>query len=406
VYAIAYTQVNYVKNPSFEEFSKCPDNWNEIYLANSWRNATDSTLKFGVEYYNVCGNDSFDNVLHIPFNSSFYQFPKTGNGMVGAVFLFNKTIPPPSPSPFNYRDNLQGHLVSSLINGKTYCVRFWVNLAEASGYAQNKLGAYLDDGSINHIADTAGEEITSVMPQVYTNTLIDDTMNWVKIEGSFTANGTETYITLGNFFKNSAVTTTYPNYWNIFYTTSYYLIDDVSVIPMDLDVQAGEDTWVGLGATRKIGRIKDSATIQGLDCKWYHKGVLIDSGGIITVHANAVKGAIDTYVVVQTICGLVKTDTVLVSTVGAGMSTFDTTENTFSISPNPSNGKLVIAGTACPALAGTNIKVYDLLSRVVYEQSIILNKAQTPLELNLVKGTYILELRTEDAVQRERILID
>ena len=135
---------------------------------------------------------------------------------------------------------------------------------------------------------------------------------------------------------------------------------------------------------------------------------MIDSGGIITVHANAVKGAIDTYVVVQTICGLVKTDTVLVSTVGAGMSTFAPTENTFSISPNPSNGKFVISDASLQGkqFESLSIKVYDLLGRVVYEQSLILTKAQTPLELNLDKGTYILELRTEESVQRERIVIE
>jgi hypothetical protein len=85
-------------------------------------------------------------------------------------------------------------------------------------------------------------------------------------------------------------------------------------------------------------------------------------------------------------------------------------DNLFAVYPNPSNGKLVISDVSLRG--GTTkqsqqmyIKVYDLLGRVVYEQRLMLNKAQTPLELNLAKGTYILELRTEEAVQRERILI-
>ena len=83
-----------------------------------------------------------------------------------------------------------------------------------------------------------------------------------------------------------------------------------------------------------------------------------------------------------------------------------TTER-FSIYPNPSSGTCYISNASLRGKQSEplSIKVYDLLGRVVYEQSLILNKAQTPLELNLDKGTYILELRTEDAVQRERIVL-
>ena len=83
-----------------------------------------------------------------------------------------------------------------------------------------------------------------------------------------------------------------------------------------------------------------------------------------------------------------------------------TTER-FSIYPNPNSGTCYISKASLRGKQSEplSIKVYDLLGRVVYEQSLILNKAQTLLELNLAKGTYILELRTEEAVQRERILI-
>jgi hypothetical protein len=153
-----------------------------------------------------------------------------------------------------------------------------------------------------------------------------------------------------------------------------------------------------------------------MDCQWYYKGKLVGNGNVITVSASTIKYAVDTYVVVQNVCGNTTRDTMLLRTVGAGMSTFANTENTFTISPNPSNGKLVIARNEAisdASLRGGTTKqsqqmfiiVYDLLGRVVYEQSIVLNKAQTPLELNLAKGTYIVELRTEEAVQRERIVI-
>jgi hypothetical protein len=406
-------QTNFVKNGDLELYSKCPDDWNEIYLAKFWRNATDSVMnKAGMEYYNACGNTSLDNGLHIPNNLSYWQYPHSGQGMAGAHLYYDKSggaSTPAYPLPFNYRDCLQGHLYKPLIAGKSYCVSFWVNLTEASGYAHNKIGAYLDDGSINSIADTAGEEITTVTPQVYTNTILADTMNWVKIEGSFVANGNETYISIGNFFPNSSVSAIVTDYRFAFENYSYYLVDDISVVPVDAIAHAGVDRWVELGKQTQIGPVEDS-TARGMDCKWYYKSKLIDSGNVITVSASTIKYAVDTYVVVQNVCGKTTRDTMLLRTVGAGMSSFATTENTFTISPNPSNGKFVINDASLRG--GTTkqsqqmfIKVYDLLGRVVYEQSLILTKAQTPLELNLAKGTYIVELRTEEAVLRERILI-
>ncbi len=404
VYAIAYTQVNFVKNPSFEEYYACPDGWNKIYLAKSWRNATDSIMVLGMEYYHECGNVFIDKSAHLPNNTSFYQSPRSGKGMVGELLFNDKSEPMPHPLPFNYRDNLQGHLIKPLEAGKSYCVTFWVNSAEASGYVHNKIGAYLDNGAINFIADTAGEEITSVTPQVYTNIIIEDTMNWVKIEGSFVASGNETYITIGNFFPNSAVTTKYPNYWNVFYTTSYYLIDDVSVVPLDLKAEAGADRWVEQSKTVAIGRVGDT-TAEALDCKWYHKGKLIDSGAIIQVAAHTVKYAVDTYVVVQTVCGMQSRDTVLVRTVGLDISEMNF-ENAYSIYPNPSNGNILISCFVIPKESIT-AKVYDLLGRIVDQQTLNFNNKEATLKLNIPSGSYILELKDEAGnVQRERIVVN
>jgi hypothetical protein len=285
-------------------------------------------------------------------------------------------------------------------------------MAEASAYGHNKIGAYLDNGAINSVPLAPGSEITSVTPQVYTNTKLTDTATWVKIEGSFVATGKETYITIGVFADITAIDTITTNYWFGSSQYSYYLVDDIAVVPIDAIAQAGVDRWVEMGKQTQIGPVEDS-TARGMDCQWYYKGKWIGNGNVITVSASTIKYAVDTYVVVQNVCGKTTRDTMLLRTVGAGMSTIAPTENTFSISPNPSNGKLVIARNEAisdASLRGKqseslSIKVYDLLGRVVYEQSLLLNKAQTPLELNLAKGAYILELRTEEAVQRERILI-
>ena len=400
--AIAQAQIiNYVKNPSFEEFTKCTDDRNQIANAKYWTCAVDTVGEpyYAPEHYNKCGLPSA--YFGVPNNETGYQYPRTGDCYIGAHLYYDKTPPPPTGVPSNWRDYAQGHLVKPLQNGKTYCVSFWLNVPETSGYGHDNIGAYLDDGNINK-RSPAGIEITDVIPQVYSTSIIKDTMNWVKVEGSFLANGTETHITLGNFAKNIDVDTAFL-YWGAAYQYSYYLFDDISVIPIDLAADAGKDTWVEQGKKVKIGRVGDT-TAMGLDCKWYKKGVLIDSGAIITVNANAIKHAIDTYVVVQTICGIVKRDTVAVFTAGLGLNEIGF-DNKFLIYPNPSNGNIIIS-SSFEANQEITAKVYDLLGRELSQQKLSFSNKQATVKLDMLNGTYLLELQDETGnLQRERIVI-
>jgi hypothetical protein len=397
-------QVNFVKNPSLEQYSICPNGINQINLVNYWSIPGDSTttLEYCLEYFNKCGNDSIDFTSHVPFNSLFYQNPREGSGMAGSLLFYNKTLPsPPGILPFNYRDNLVGRLYSNLKTGNSYCISFWINLTETSGYAHNKIGAYLDDGTINTMIDTLGEEISNIKAQVFTNEIIKDTGNWTKIEGSFIANGTESYISIGNFFPNDSVSTiSMPGPLNQY---SYYLIDYVAVIPIDLNADAGKDSHAEPSKPVQIGRVGDT-TAQGLDCKWYYKGTLIDSGAIISVNGSTIVGTIDTYVVVQTICGLVKTDTVIVTTVPVGMKEWNI-DKTFSVFPNPSNGNITITTAGFKELA--QAKIYDLLGRIVKQQNMHFYNSTATLNVDLTSGVYIFELLDDEGnSNRQRIIIE
>lgn len=397
-------QTNFVKNPGLERYDTCPNTINRINWCKHWSIPGDSvsTSEFCLEYYNVCGNDSADYAAHVPDNGYFYGYPHSGNGMAGSVLYYDKIHAPASYWPFNYRDNLVGRLYRNLTAGKSYCVSFWTIMAESSGYAHNKIGAYLDDGSIN-IVDTFGEEISDIRPQVFTNAVLIDTVYWTKIEGSFVASGTEKYITIGNFFPNDSVTTIATDYRKFLPEYSYYLIDDVSVIPIDLNADAGKDSHAEPGKPVQIGRVGDT-TAQGLDCKWYYKGALIDSGAVISVKGTAIVGTIDTYVVVQTICGLVKTDTVRVTTVPVGMKDF-AAEQTFNIFPNPSNGNLTITTASFRETA--QCKIYGFLGQIINQQVISFSNNVAKLNLHLTRGTYVVELTYNDrSISRKRIIIE
>lgn len=406
--AIALAQVNFVKNPSFEEYTKCPDGNNEIGRTKYWTCAVDTAgdidgwLTYAPEYFNACAGSAPPSTHGLPENGFGFQNSHSGKAYIGIGMYYDKTLPAPTFVTSNWRDYAQGYLVKPLQNGKTYCVGFWLNVPEVSGYAHNKIGAYLDNGNINK-RSPAGIEITDIVPQFQTTSIVKDTQNWVRVEGTFVANGTETHITLGNFARNVDVDTAFL-YWGAMYQYSYYFFDDISVIPIDLPADAGKDTWVEVGKKVQIGRVGDT-TAQGLDCKWYKKGALIDSGAILTVNANSIINKVDTYVVVQNICGVIKRDTVNVKTTGLGISEMNF-ENAFSIYPNPSNGNFTIT---CHSIQKESVtaKVYDLLGRIVHHEQLNFSNKEATLKLNIPTGSYILELKVIDGnVQRERIVIN
>lgn len=400
-------QVNFVKNPSFEDYTKCPDDNGNINFCQYWSNAVDTNGTDRViapEHYTAaCVPPDLN--FGIPQSTRFYQYPRTGNAMVGAGLFYDKTPPPVPGLSSNWRDYFQGKFYKALEPGKTYCISFWVTFADYFAHAHDKIGAYVDNGDIND-RDTPGIEILDVVPQVYTTTIQKDTQNWTRIEGTFVATGNETHITLGNFFPNADVNVAL-NVYHMGGQYSYYLFDDVSVIPIDLKADAGKDSHAEPGKPVQIGRVGDTTAV-GLDCKWYYKGVLIDSGAIISVNGAAIVGTVDTYVVVQTICESVKTDTVTVKTVPLGMKGWNA-DQTFAVYPNPSNGAFTISSTAVILRNKGSIKVavYDLLGRIIQRQMISFSNNNVTMSVQSAKGVYILELVDEEGnASRQRIIIE
>ncbi|CAN5484532.1 hypothetical protein BH11BAC2_BH11BAC2_17200 [soil metagenome] len=58
-------------------------------------------------------------------------------------------------------------------------------------------------------------------------------MNWMKVSGTFVANGGEKYITVGCFRDDSLINDSVIAQFGNNFNFSYYYIDDVSVIPVD-----------------------------------------------------------------------------------------------------------------------------------------------------------------------------
>jgi hypothetical protein len=276
------------------------------------------------------------------------------------------------------REYLQGRLGGRLTAGKSYSVFFYISLPQSSPYANNNIGAYLDDGTIDTTSQCGMPETTH-HPQINDTSIYADTLHWKKIEGTFIANGTERFITIGNFFDGAHTDTIFLDYWN--YPSKYagaYLVDDVGVINCDNIPNAGNDTAIRQGDTVFLGTHE-----QLLPYKWYVMGSLaaVDSGSGLSVHPSVTT----TYVLAQTLCGVTKYDTVTVTVWKEGVSPLSA-EGRLLLYPNPSNGSLTIENAA-----NCSVAFYDLTGRVVLRTTTLTDKQAVDISA-LPKGVYVVQV--------------
>jgi len=261
-------QVNLVIDPSFEIHDTCDIKmwiegckyWHSLDSSNN--NILSPSLCTPL-YANTCSSDPNSSLPdnYSSGNQVSRMYPRTGNGLYISLFYMN-----PSFNLGYNRDYLRGRLRQKLINGKQYCGRYYVSLYKVNIFATDRLGAYLDNGSL----DMNNTCLPIVASSYFENTsfnYIIDTVGWTKIEGTFTANGTEEFVTIGNFYSNANT------HFVTFNSTAnqpeiYYYIDDVSVIPIEVKAFAGNDVTICLGDSVELGRPQE----VGLECSWYNIG--------------------------------------------------------------------------------------------------------------------------------------
>jgi hypothetical protein len=230
---------------------------------------------------------------------------------------------------------------------------------------------------------------TTHTPQVYDTAIIKDTLNWVKIEGSFIANGSERFITIGNFFDGAHTDTLFTLYWGWGVTYhGVYLFDDVSVINCENIPHAGNDTSIRQGDTVFLGTHE-----QLLPYKWYLLGssVAIDSGSGLSVHPSITT----TYVLAQTLCGVTKYDTVTITVWKEGVSPLSA-EGRLLLYPNPSNGSLTIENAK-----GCEASFINLLGQQALHSTLTTDKEVLDIS-TLPKGIYVV--RVVDVATGEKVV--
>jgi Secretion system C-terminal sorting domain len=370
--------VNIVPDPSFEDTTAVVD-WFTSHALKQWQNLDSGNFVACRSVYMSFTTPQLP--IRLPANQWVFQLPRFGNGM---VMLENQYL----TAPFEFNRSLaKCKLKQCLVIGKTYYAKLHCVPGERTySHFSDGISMYFDNGQLDTMVSIK-KDSTGIYPQVVPQVInpygnvITDTVNWTKIEGCFVANGTETYLTIGNF-KSNANTALLPNPNGGSPTTSGMLIDDVSVYPIDLA------NWLPATYTYTLG---DSATIglpnyETPDAKWYTYNMqLIDSGSQIKVLPlqSGTK-----YICGIDMCNTVVYDTVTVLGVPLLIENGKWKVENVVVFPNPASSVLKISTTT---LAPSKFSIYNMQGSLVHSGNLVNGVSQLSI-LGWASGQYFVRV--------------
>ena len=210
-YGICCAQ-NLVFNPSFELYDTCPPQEAYINYALGW-----SAYSVSPDYFNICNTNG---IVGVPKNYIGYQNAASGVAYAGiGTFAVGQQV----------REYLGSQLINTLIIGKKYFVSMKVSLGEYGTTTiqyfipSNKIGAKFS--TVSYPDTYSMSPLMNNFAQVFSDSIITDTMNWTTIRGSFIADSSYKYIIIGNFFDDAHTDTIYSSTGVL----SYFFIDDICV---------------------------------------------------------------------------------------------------------------------------------------------------------------------------------
>lgn len=217
---------NLVTNPGFEEFSECPKEFG--MLSNAVLSCNSPTLG-STDFFHSCSPK-----MTAGRNFIGYQKPFEGNGYVG-IYMYG---------PKDYREYISSELGTPLIKDRKYALSFWVSLADKSGFAVDQFGMLFTKNPLK-LKTKRNIPINLMYDHGYKNYMevvkigsFDDKDNWVKITGEYVADGTEKFLTIGNF-KGNLNTRIRPKGEKL-KKAAYYYIDMISLTAIKPNFELNE----------------------------------------------------------------------------------------------------------------------------------------------------------------------
>ena len=135
---------NYIANGSFEEHYSCAPYY-PLSKAKHWL-SIDST-SFGGVYRSNCD-------MSVPKYGDGFQYPKSGEAYIlSTIYCLLQNCG---------RGYLKNRLKQNLQTGKTYCVKFHVNIANPSPRGMNGFGIYFGNNTIDTITKCSNMYLSSL----------------------------------------------------------------------------------------------------------------------------------------------------------------------------------------------------------------------------------------------------
>jgi len=213
----AFSQGNLVPNFSFEIYDTCPDAQDQIERATGWQKA--SAANTTPDYYNSCASSGF---WSVPNGGNVYQHEfRNCSAYAGIVTLDNSVSP--------YREHIIISLTSTLIVGQKYYISFITVMGEVLignnyfGFPSNNIGLKLSTilySKNNPVPIDNFSHLRAI-------NIINDSINWTRVSGSFIADSAYNYIIVGNFYDNFNTDSLHFTCSTCLNHLSYYVIDDI-----------------------------------------------------------------------------------------------------------------------------------------------------------------------------------
>lgn len=220
---------NLVSNGDFEQYAACPTGTSQLQgYATGLTNPSTSTP----DYFNECNTS----IVGVPSNTRGWQNAHSGVGYCGMVTARQN-------SNLDFREYVQLPLESQLTAGACYDVEFFINLAEVAQYNSENIGVYFSDIQLGGYPSSQPLPFTPQIDNVVGN--LPDTASWTLVSGSFTANGTENFVIVGNF-RNAANSNTILVNAGSTTNAAYVFVDDVSVSECSIGIDENGNSQVSI----------------------------------------------------------------------------------------------------------------------------------------------------------------
>jgi hypothetical protein len=208
-----------VPNGNFNYSNACqPGSLMNGFMAEPWVQWSSSP-----DFYHPCKQEDYS----VPNSFGGGGNPFGGEGYVGIVNYV---------SSFLAREFISVELNASLESEIDYHIEFHISMMDSAWFATKNIGTLF---TVN-LPPLYQADLLDLEPQVkYQGAdFLSNKIGWTKVEGRFTAQGGERYLTIGNFDTDEETDTLFipgggipPSHSEVFWSQAHYYIDGVSVIP-------------------------------------------------------------------------------------------------------------------------------------------------------------------------------